>query len=144
MNRWVVLLAAGGNGEATHAYGPIDDEDMARQFATFLTGEVDPATYLRMVTPMDELLGWWRSNRQPPPAADQRPIGWPPRPGDVWQDRAGDRWICVRHHPAGVAAGYLICVANQADDSAEEVWRLFGPLQRVQSIAPTLNEEPPF
>jgi hypothetical protein len=140
---WVILLATGGTGEATHAYGPVEDEALARQFAAFLTGEVDPATCLRLVTPLDELLGWWRNNRQP---ADThvRPIGWPPKPGEIWEDRAGDRWICLRHHTNPAAGSYLTCVARQADDNAEEIWRLFGPLHHVQFVAPTTGEEPPF
>lgn len=133
MTRWIVLLDSGRGARC--AYGPMDDPDMAEQFAAFLSRQVDPAAVLKLLDPVDEVLGF--INRQPQ-LPDARPIGWPPEAGDIWQDKAGDRWACVRApHP------YLTCLARPADDNAEEIWRVYGPMTRVEFVAPNV-EEPPF
>lgn len=133
---YIVLLDSGPGRR--HAYGPIEDPEHARGFAEFMTREVDPAEPLKLIDPIDEMLANYR-NRQP----EERPIGWPPRPGEIWQDKNGDRWACCRVPNHGDVS-YLICLAKQADDSAEEIWRQYGPMTRVQFVAPTLDEEPPF
>lgn len=55
------------------------------------------------------------------------PENWPPRLGDIWQDREGRRWVACRHRDTA----YLECLAMQADDSAEEINRLHGPMSLV-------------
>lgn len=136
MIRWMVLL---DSSHGLHAYGPIEDEDMAARFAQYLTQEVDPARCIRLVEPIDELLAFWSMVREKgAPPASWRPEYWPPKPGHVWQDRNKDRWIGA---PGG--NGYLVCLASRADDSAEEIWRLFGPMTFVQCVSPS-EEEVPF
>lgn len=134
---WVALL---DTGSGRYAYGPFDGEPAAADFAGFLTKEVDPATTVRLQSPTAELLSWWRQQRGDTSPAD-RPLHWPPRPGSVWQDRNEDRWIGTR--TAGNHA-YLVCLAKQADDAAEEIWQRFGPLTHVSDVAPTQLEELPF
>jgi hypothetical protein len=136
--QWVVLLNTGNN--ETVAYGPIDDAECAEAFAVYLTAEVDPASVRALRSPVHELLAWWRNNRQ---AADQpKPGMWPPMPGSIWQDKNGDRWAAIRVRRPDTS--YLVCLASQAEDNADEIWRRWGPLTFVQFIAPTLAEEPPF
>jgi hypothetical protein len=126
------------------AYGPVEDEHAARELAAFLTVEVDPATAMSAKSPTKELLAYWRNARNGTPATvgqpDYRPEYWPPQPGHIWQDRNQDRWIgTATPHPTS----YLVCLARQADDNAEEIWRLYGPMTFVQLVAPT-EEECPF
>jgi len=70
---------------------------------------------------------------------DQRPEFWPPQPGQIWQDRNKDRWICTA---TPSTTPYLVCVARQGDDSAEEIWDLYGPMTFIQSMDPTEVECP--
>jgi hypothetical protein len=135
-DQWVVLLDSG----MRHAYGPIEGEAAAADFAAFLTKEVDPATWVKLQSPTAELLSWWRQQRGEDTAAE-RPMHWPPRPGSVWQDRDENRWICTAN-PHNTP--YLVCLAKQADDAAEEIWQRHGPLTYVADIAPTQLEELPF
>lgn len=142
ISQWVVLLDA---SHGKFAYGPFDDEALAEHFADYLTTEVDPAKVAPLKTPVGEMLAFWTSvlaDRDEAGAAASRPEQWPPGPGDIWQDRNGDRWICTRIKP-GDNSGYLTCIARQADDSAEEIWRLYGPMKRHTFIPPNV-EEPPF
>jgi hypothetical protein len=139
----MVLLETGPHEHVP--YGPFDDEASAEGFACYLTDEVDPAKAIEMRSPVMELLAYYRNfrktARQTTTAAD-RPMYWPPSPGEIWQDRNGERWICSKVPYPNVS--YLVCLARQADDNAEEIWRLVGPMTRVQFVAPTLGEEPPF
>jgi hypothetical protein len=41
-------------------YGPTEDEDTARDFAAFMTREVDPATVHKLHSPTRELLAFWK------------------------------------------------------------------------------------
>ena len=142
-DRWMVLLETGPHEHVL--FGPFDDEATAEHFADYLTDEVDPAKAIKMQSPVMELIAYYRKTSEQ--AARQttadRPMYWPPSPGEIWQDRNGDRWACARV-PKSPGAHYLMCLAHQADDSAEEIWRIYGPMQRVQFVAPTLDEEPPF
>jgi hypothetical protein len=133
---WVVLLNNSGSDRPI-PFGPFREAKDADDFAAFLTMEVDPAVPL--MSPTRELLSFWHQQRT---RANPRPIGWPPKPGDIWEDDSGDRWVCVRTPNANVS--YLQCLARGADDAAEEIWRMFGPMTRIQYVAPTNNEEPPF
>lgn len=56
-DQWIVLL---DSSHGQFAYGPTEDEDTARDFAAFLTSEVDSATPLRLRAPTAELLSYWR------------------------------------------------------------------------------------
>lgn len=136
-DQWVVVLRSGIDD--TYVYGPLDSKETASRFADFLTAEVDPAHAYPVDSPVRELLLWWNRQTAQQRAAN-RPPQWPPQPGQVWVDRDGQRWIATR--TGGVP--YLVCIAKQADDSAEEIWRTHGPLAFVQFIAPTNEEEPPF
>jgi hypothetical protein len=49
----VVLLS-----DTTQVYGPFESRDLADQFATFLTEEVDPAEVFPLCSPTAELLRW--------------------------------------------------------------------------------------
>jgi hypothetical protein len=134
---WIVLLH---EARGLHAYGPIDDEEVATKFADYLTREVDPAKCIRLRDPIDELLAYWRTVREKgAPPADWRPEYWPPQPGHIWQDRNGDRWIGA----GAPRSGYLVCLARMGDDNCEEIWRVHGPMTFVQCISPT-EEEVPF
>lgn len=135
MSRFAVILTT-GNG-VHYGYGPIEDPEHARQFAAFLSREVDPAEVVKLIDPIDELLAFHRRNHD----GDERTIGWPPKPGDIWQDKGGDRWACTRTNGPN---SYLTCLARVADDNAEEIWRQHGPMTYVASIPPTKDEEPPF
>jgi hypothetical protein len=55
------------------------------------------------------------------------PEHWPPLLGDVWQDREGRRWAAFRDRDTS----YLECLAMPADDSAEEIDRVYGPMTLV-------------
>lgn len=134
--RWVVLLRTGHDD--TYPYGPFDDLDDANRFAAFMSDEVDPARVFRLQSPMTELLTFLRNRAAQ--VSDQRPAQWPPSPGDVWEDRHGDRWICTRQ-PDKVP--YLVCIAKQGDDPADHIWALHGPLKLHTHLAPNV-EEPPF
>lgn len=138
MTRWMVLL---DSSHGLHAYGPVEDEETATKFAEYLTREVDPARCIRLIDPTDELLSFWTMVREKGATpASWRPEFWPPKPGHVWQDRNKDRWIGA---PLGHKSGYLICLAQQADDNAEEVWARFGPMTFVKFVEVT-EEEVPF
>lgn len=140
MSRYVVIL---NTGLGQHAFGPIEDREYARRFAAFMTREVDPAEAVKLIDPLDELLAY--EKRMEGLAKDEpakRPLNWPPSPGEIWQDKGGDRWVCTRATGPGVS--YLTCLARMADDSAEEIWRQHGPMSRISFIAPTEEEEPPF
>lgn len=135
MTQWIVAL---DEARGSFAYGPFGDEEEAHAFAKFLTAEVDPAKAVRLSSPVRQLLSWYEHPGDPEKPYPDR---WPPDPGDIWQDRNGDRWICCRRTGG---KPYLVCLAFSRDDGAEEVWRLYGPMIRVtQHIAPN-EEEPPF
>lgn len=136
--QWVVVLRAGDRPDDTYVYGPLADKEIADRFADFLATEVDPARAYRIESPVPELLLFWNRQMKGEPTGATRPPEWPPHPGQVWQDRNGDRWICT-----AAPHRYLTCLTRQADDSAEEIWRLFGPLTFIQAI-PTRDEEAPF
>lgn len=137
--QWVVLLRTGVAD--TYPYGPFNDEAYAEQFADYLTAEVDPARVVPLRSPIGELISFYnRAAAEARPAGNARPDRWPPTPGEVWEDRNRDRWICTRI-PSGIP--YLMCIAKQADDSAEEIWRTHGPLTFVEHVNPNA-EEPPF
>lgn len=135
--RWVVRL---NEAHGKFMYGPFDDEAEASRFASYLSAEVDPAEVLPLRSPTAELLSFWHNHRTDETATLPRPAEWPPQAGDVWEDRNGDRWICTR---SPGTAPYLTCLAQQADDSAEEIWRVHGPMKRHTFIPPNV-EEPPF
>lgn len=138
---WVVVMRTGDRDDDAYVYGPLSDADVARRFADFMTTEVDPARVYRVESPVPELLQFWNRTMKGEPTSPKMPVGWPPSPGEVWEDRGGDRWVCTR--TAGKHA-YLVCLARMADDSAEEIWRNHGPMTRVALVAPTKDEEPPF
>lgn len=141
--RWMVLLETGPHEHVP--YGPFDDEATAEHFADYLSVEVDPAKVIKMLSPVMELITYYRRTVEQAAArtaATDRPMYWPPSPGEIWQDRNGERWACCKVPYPNVS--YLTCLARQADDNAEEIWRLVGPMTRVQFVAPTLDEEPPF
>lgn len=119
-------------------YGPTEDEDTAREFAAYLTAEVDPAAVYKLHSPTRELLAYYKNFMR---TRAKYPPEWPPKPGEIWQDRAGNRWACAAT-PSSTNS-YLVCLARPADDSAEEIWRTHGPLRRVYTISPT-EEECPF
>ncbi|MFB4273075.1 hypothetical protein [Nonomuraea sp. GTA35] len=50
---WIVRLV-----EQRIPYGPFDDEDLAGEFAAYLTAEVDPAEVEPLRSPVGELLSW--------------------------------------------------------------------------------------
>lgn len=135
---FVVLLKTGKDDEMP--YGPFDDQELARRFAAFLSEQVDPATVQRLLSPERELLSWY-ANRHSVDARLVLPENWPPQPGQVWQDRNKDRWVCAGTNPSNTP--YLVCIARQADDSAEEILRQHGPMTLVHSFQPT-EEECPF
>jgi hypothetical protein len=139
---WVVVVRSGDRDDDTYVYGPLDDGQIAARFADFMTTEVDPARAYRIEPPTPELLLFWNRTIKGEPTTSKRPVGWPPSPGEVWQDRGGDRWVCAR--VTGKNVSYLTCLARMADDNAEEIWRQYGPMTRVQFVAPTKDEEPPF
>lgn len=56
--QWAVLLHG---GLQPVVYGPTD-EDTARDFAEFLTAEVDPATAYPLRSPTSELLAFWKQH----------------------------------------------------------------------------------
>ena len=134
-DQWVVVL---NTGAGPYVYGT-EDEDTARQFAEYLTAEVDPASAHRLRSPTAELLSFWRRHDMQRSQADRAEF-WPPRPGQIWQDRNRDRWVCAA--TGNPTASYLVCLAQQADDSAEEVRRLFGPMTLVSTVDPTEQECP--
>jgi len=135
---WVVLLKTGARDEIV-AYGPIDDANAASGFADFLTSEVDPAFVRILRSPTLELLSFWRNRKAGMPSTPGRPEYWPPEPGQIWQDRNKDRWIGTG---TPNTTSYLVCLARQADDNAEEIWRLYGPMTFVQSVETTETEVP--
>lgn len=138
--QWVVLLRTGVGAAGVHPFGPFDDDAVAQCFADYLTAEVDPAVVVSLRSPVAELLSFWGRYRENAEPSLGRPDHWPPMPGHVWEDRNRDRWICGRV-PSG--APYLFCIAKQADDSAEEIWRTHGPLRHIDHVQPN-GEEPPF
>jgi hypothetical protein len=65
MSEWVVILDQGGDRTVDLVvYGPTEDEDTARDFARFLTAEVDPAVAVRLRSPTKELIGFWRAHEE--------------------------------------------------------------------------------
>lgn len=139
--QWVVIQRSGDRDDDVYVYGPLYTEETATHFADFITSEVDPARPYRLDSPVMELLTFWnRTTTKAKQAGEERPDMWPPMPGHVWQDRAGNRWICL---PMPTGKPYLTCLAKQSDDSAEEIWRLYGPLTFLSRITPN-DEEPPF
>lgn len=130
----VVLL---DSSHGPHVYGPFRDVVEAEKFAEFLTAEVDPASVLRLIPAVDELLGWWAHtrSRETEPLAEEGM--WPPRLGDVWQDKRGDRWLAV-------PGEQLLHMANRNGAAPyAEIWRLFGPLTIVRRTE-AHEEEVPF
>ena len=75
---WVVVLDTGGES-GPRIYGPFQDQFPARDFAAFLTAEVDPATYHPLRDPTGELLGYWRGAGE----------GWGPDVADLAAAGAG-------------------------------------------------------
>lgn len=138
--QWVVVQRSGDRPDDTYVYGPLTDKETASRFADFLTTEVDPARAYALESPVPELLLLWNRKIKGELSGARKPPEWPPVPGQVWQDRNGDRWICTRT-PGNVP--YLVCIAKQSDDGAEEIWRLYGPLTLHKWIVPNA-EEPPF
>jgi hypothetical protein len=65
------------------------------------------------------------------------PEHWPPKPGDIWQDRAGARWAC---QPTD---GMLARLDGDGDDSPNEINHHHGPLTLVSRVDPS-EEECPF
>lgn len=147
MTTELIVVLRTGEADGLVAYGPFDEET-AHEFAGYLAAEVDPAYVVPLRSPTSELLGYWRSQRAEaaatnaaePTAASRPPKKWPPYPGDVYQDRNGDRWVCTR---TTTGTPYLVCLAKQADDTADEVWHRSGPLTHCGHVAPN-EEEPPF
>lgn len=140
--QWVVILRTGDRPDDTYVYGPLADKATAGRVADFLTTEIDPARAYLLESPVPELLLFWNRTLRGESTTSKRAPEWPPSPGDIWEDRNGDRWICTRLKP-GDTSRYLTCIARQADDSAEEIWRLYGPMKRHTFIPPNV-EEPPF
>ena len=135
VSEWIVLLDA--DGEPPMAYGPFADEEAAHDLAEYFTAEVDTARVICLASPVRELLHWWRGRRD----RETRPLvaegQWPPKLGDVWQDKRGSRWLAV--------PGAQLLHLGQRDGAApyDEIWRLFGPLALVSR--PDIEEkEPPF
>ena len=60
------------------------------------------------------------------------PDEWPPKPGDIWQDREGNRWVCT---PVTGGGSYLSCLAHHGEDSAEAIWEMHGPMTRLYRYA---------
>lgn len=115
--QWVVVLR--GQKEAM-VYGPTD-ATTAKEFAEYLTVEVDPASAHKLRSPTRELLAFWRQRRQ---QSIDLTENWPPKPGDIWQDRNGNRWSCQ-------VGGYLASLAFTADDAPDEIARIYGPMALV-------------
>jgi hypothetical protein len=136
-SQWVVLL---NTGAGAIPFGPFDDEALAGRYASYLRTEVDPAEVAPIRSPVADLLAFWHNHRNDETAGLPKPVMWPPNPGDIWEDSDRDRWICCR---TTATTSYLVCVAKQGDDSAEEIWRRFGPLRFVSHVPPNV-EEPPF
>lgn len=60
-DRWIVLL---DSAHGRYAYGPTEDEDTARDFAAFLTADVDPAWPVKL-RPFDkELTARWKAHEE--------------------------------------------------------------------------------
>lgn len=103
------------------------------------------ATALRAMRPgvgeSPEAADWARliqpGHIEPEPVveADIYPAGWPPKPGGIWQDRDGDRWMCL-------GTGYLANLAGMGDDSADEIWHEYGPMHLIFQIEPTGDKVP--
>jgi len=122
-----------------YVYGPFGDRTLAAQFAAFLRAEVDPAVVVEVLSPVRELLCWREGikiEQAHQRAAEQAktPEYWPPKPGDTWQDRVGDRWCCQQD-------GTLACLAvkgiGRPDDTATEIARVYGPMRLVYRPEPT-------
>lgn len=76
---------------------------------------------------------------------------WPPRRGDLWQDQRMRTWqaVPIAHtshreaHRCAIDDGvYLVCLDEMADDSPDEIARLYGPLTLV--FRPSLLADCPF
>lgn len=104
------------------------------------------ATALRVVVPAygdnDEVTQWAKllmpdAHRRGVVDAHVWPEYWPPRHGDIWQDRHGARWSCQ-------ADLTLARLSNPpADDTANEIEGAHGPMALVYRPDP-LELECPF
>ena len=95
--KWCVIVT----GQRVAPFGPFDDEGLAKQFADYLTAEVDPAEVRPLQDPVRDLLAWRRGVAQPmiddlrhalpgdhPMHVTTTPTGW-----------AGHRPDCIRTDP---------------------------------------------
>jgi hypothetical protein len=140
---WAVVLRTGDQPDQQYLYGPIDDEAHAERFAEYLTKEVDPAHVERMHSPLAEMLRWHQYESKRLDAGLPAPEHWPPLPGDIWQDKDGNRWTCSAEQHTANGRPYLVCLAFTADDSADEINRKYGPMRLV--YRPDVREyEVPF
>lgn len=64
MNKFVVVMDTNGMPDGVLVYGPTEDEDTARDFAAFLTAEVDPAIAVPLRSPTKELLAAWKHHEE--------------------------------------------------------------------------------
>lgn len=141
MSQWIVLLDKGANKVS---FGPFDSDWLAQKFAAFLIDQLGQARVMELRSPLAETLTFWSWSKEERESGTSvaRPPLWPPKIGDVWEGRSGERWICT-----GVpsrTAPYLTSIASGADDTAEEIWRRYGPMTRVTLIPPHKSEECPF
>jgi hypothetical protein len=76
---------------------------------------------------------------------------WPPRRGDIWQDKNYQNWIAVPVRyvytgkfevPALEGPVYLMCLDGIGDDSPDGINENRGPLTLI--FRPSLNEDCPF
>jgi hypothetical protein len=105
-----------------------------------LTAATALPTTVKFVGDSQEITDWSRAIQPTattsPAPWSALPENWPPKHGDVWQDRHRDRWSCQ-------SDGTLACLARKADDSPSEIQVVFGPLILVYRPYPT-EEEAPF
>jgi len=59
---WAVLLDIGTADPLV--YGPTEDEDTARDFAAFLTTEVEPARVVELLSPTKQLISFWKHHNE--------------------------------------------------------------------------------
>lgn len=74
MTSWMVLLETGQHEHVP--YGPFDEEVDAEHFADYLSVEVDPAKVIKMLSPVMELITYYRRTIDQKAAPD-RPLYWP-------------------------------------------------------------------
>jgi len=79
------------------------------------------------------------------PSEARRPDGWPPLIGDIWEDNAGNRWVCTALDGNGPYP-MMVCLARSAHGYPEYVWSRHGPMTKVAMVAINkyTDEEPPF